>query len=120
MLINVTQSRLVIGRFNILPGEKLPAFELTGAEAEAVEKFKSKGKLVERDFGGQKQEADSAFQAGNEKQPARRQNRRQDNKPENKPDNKPDNKPENNNPENGQQNDSAPEQPENQTASEGE
>lgn len=48
MLINATKSRLVIGRFSILPGEKVPAFQLTGEEAAAVDKFKSTGRLVEK------------------------------------------------------------------------
>lgn len=48
MLINATNSRLVIGRFSILPGEKVPTFQLTGEEAAAVDKFKSTGRLVEK------------------------------------------------------------------------
>lgn len=48
MLINATKSRLVIGRFSILPGEKVPAFQLTGEEAAAVDKFKNSGRLVEK------------------------------------------------------------------------
>lgn len=48
MLINATKSRLVIGRFSILPGEKVPTFQLTGDEAAAVDKFKSTGRLVEK------------------------------------------------------------------------
>lgn len=48
MLINATKSRLVIGRFSILPGEKVPAFQLTEEESAAVEKFKNNGRLVEK------------------------------------------------------------------------
>lgn len=47
MLINKGAGRLVIGRFSILPGDKLPAVPLTSAEAADVEKMKRKGVLVE-------------------------------------------------------------------------
>lgn len=53
MLINATKSRLVIGRFSVLPGEKVPAFQLTGDEAAAVEKFKNSGRLVEKPGAGE-------------------------------------------------------------------
>lgn len=50
MLLNVTQSRLVIGRFTILPGEKVPDFALTDTEAKAVQNFLNRGFLVEKDL----------------------------------------------------------------------
>ncbi len=50
MLLNVTQSRLVIGRFTILPGEKVPAFALTDTEAKAVQDFLNRGFLAEKDL----------------------------------------------------------------------
>lgn len=48
MLINVTDSRLVVGRMNILPGEKVPALPLSEAEQAAVNKLVKERKLVEK------------------------------------------------------------------------
>lgn len=48
MLINNGSSRLVIGRISILPGEKVPTFPLTGAEAAEVKRLTEKGVLVEK------------------------------------------------------------------------
>ncbi len=48
MLLNITQSRLVIGRFTILPGEKVPAVALTDTEAKAVQDFLNRGFLAEK------------------------------------------------------------------------
>lgn len=50
MLINITQSRLVIGRFTILPGDKVPAFALTDAETKAVQDFADRGFLAEKEI----------------------------------------------------------------------
>ena len=47
MLVNATDSRLIIGRFTILPGVKVPAFPLTDAEKAAVDAFVKQGKLRE-------------------------------------------------------------------------
>lgn len=48
MLINTSNGRLVIGRFSILPGDKLPAVPLTAEEIAGVDALKKKGLLVEK------------------------------------------------------------------------
>lgn len=48
MLINTGSTRLVIGRISIMPGEKVPTFPLTGAEAAEVKRLTQKGVLVEK------------------------------------------------------------------------
>ena len=48
MLVNATNSRLVIGRFSLLPGEKVPTVSLTEAEVASVEKWKKYGYLAEK------------------------------------------------------------------------
>lgn len=48
MLINTGATRLVIGRISIMPGEKVPTFPLTGAEAAEVKRLTQKGVLVEK------------------------------------------------------------------------
>ena len=48
MFVNVTKSRLVIGRFSVLPGEKVPAVTMTAKENAGVQHFLKKGYLVEK------------------------------------------------------------------------
>lgn len=48
MLVNVTQSRLVVGRINILPGDKVPPFTRTDAEEKGIQRFVKRGYLVEK------------------------------------------------------------------------
>jgi hypothetical protein len=48
MLVNVTKSRLVIGRFSVIPGEKVPALPMTAAEAADVRRLTEMGFLVEQ------------------------------------------------------------------------
>lgn len=48
MLINITDSRLVIGHMNILPGEKVPALPLTSEQQADVDRLVKSGKLVEK------------------------------------------------------------------------
>lgn len=67
MLLNVTQSRLVIGRFTILPGDKVPAFALTDVEAKAVEDFCNRGFLVEKEMPRPKPQAPVKKQRESEK-----------------------------------------------------
>lgn len=48
MLVNKTNSRIVVGRFTILPGEKVPALPMTDKEARGIEKLKARGFLIEK------------------------------------------------------------------------
>ena len=48
MLFNVTETRLVIGRINVLPGEKVPAVPMTKKEEAGIEALKKKGFLAEK------------------------------------------------------------------------
>lgn len=75
MLLNVTQSRLVIGRFTILPGDKVPAFALTDAEAKAVEDFCNRGFLVEKEMPRLKPQAPVKKQRESEKSSGKSESR---------------------------------------------
>lgn len=48
MIVNVSESPVVIGRFRVLPGAKLPGVALTDKEAAGVKHLLSVGKLKEQ------------------------------------------------------------------------
>ncbi len=48
MFVNATNSRLVVGRFSLIPGAKFPAVPMTEAEKKSIEAFVKKGLLVEK------------------------------------------------------------------------
>ena len=48
MLVNVTDTRIVIGRINVLPGEKVPAVALTSKEDASIKRLVAAGYLAEK------------------------------------------------------------------------
>ena len=48
MYINATDSRIVVGRFSLLPGAKFPTVPMTEAEKKSIEAFLKKGLIVEK------------------------------------------------------------------------
>jgi len=48
MLVNVTNSRIVVGRISVLPGEKVPSVALTAKEEAGIKKLVSRGYLEEK------------------------------------------------------------------------
>ena len=48
MLVNVTDTRIVIGRINVLPGEKVPAVALTSGEEASIKRLVAAGFLAEK------------------------------------------------------------------------
>ena len=48
MLVNVTKAPLVVGRFRILPGDKVPALAMTAKEEAGIARMKERGFLQEK------------------------------------------------------------------------
>lgn len=98
MLINVSTSRLVIGRISIVPGAEVPAMAYTEKETAAIDKFTKLG-FLGSDMGGLANKLKSVYGSKqDEKEPEDKpkadKQEIKDKKAENKSENKPEAKPE--------------------------